>query len=223
MSRPVSLPQTLAKHVDRPGGDPALRALGLLHGAAVAGRFEAVPVAARLAAERGRSRAHIDEALLQVVAYGGFPRAIEALTRVHAELGAGPEGDAHDDRQPGPMARDGRAIWDAIYAGNAEVVLHHLDQLLPGFDGLVLEQAYARILSRPGLALGERELLGVAALALASLPRPLESHARGALLNGFAASEVQDMLLTCTPLADDHARTVIDTAVARLTRKVDPR
>jgi len=189
----------------------------------VVGRFDAVGVAARLASEHQVERAAIDEAALQVVAYGGFPRALEALTVVAHELGQPPQGSADEARSPEQLSADGRRTWDAIYAGNAERVLAQLDGLLPGLDRLVLESAYARILSRPGLALGWRELLGVAALALAGLPRPLESHARGAIHNGFSPSQVQDMLLTCMPLADAHARSVIESAVARLSRKVDPK
>lgn len=220
--RPLTLAQILAQQLDRPGGDAARRALALIHGAAVAGRFDAVRELVPLARERGLDQQSLEEAALQVVAYGGFPRAIETLGLIAADR---PDGDrsvihADDPRPAEERAAAGRATWESIYGANAERVLAELDRLMAGFHDLVLGQAYAAILSRPGLPLGLRELLAVAALGLAGLARPLESHMRGALHNGFAPLEVQDILLTCTPLADDHARTVIDQAVDHMARKV---
>ena len=214
------LSETLRLSLDRPDGDPRLRCLALLHGAAMIGRFDAVEALAALAPARGVEQAQLDEAALQVVAFAGFPRAIEALGRLAAVRGGAAAGSALDERSLAALEADGRATWSRIYRHNDAQVLAELDDLLPGFDLLVLRNAYGSILSRPGLELGVRELLALAALALAALERPLGSHIRGALHNGFSVAEVQDILLTCTVLASADARVTIDQAHDRLSRNV---
>jgi len=225
----------------RPGLAPELRCLALLHGAACAGRFDALPALLAAAPVLGLPLAdpRVAETALQVVAYGGFPRAIEVLTHLHrargrpAAPGSGEPGEpgksetsgAPGGREPtdDPRAQDaarGRRVWDAIYKDLAQDVLATLEDLHPGLPGLVLEDAYGAILARPGLSLAERELFAVAALALMALPAPLGSHIRGALRNGSNAPAVMDILDTCRVLADPAALAVLAQAQDRLSRSV---
>jgi 4-carboxymuconolactone decarboxylase len=208
----------MALVVRRPGGAPRTRCLALLHGAACAGRFDAVPPLLALAAGLGVKAPALLETALQVVAYGGFPRAIELLTHLRREAPP-PPGTPRADGDP-DLAGRGRAVWGAIYARQAEEVLATLEALHPGFSQVVLQDAYGRILARPGLPLAERELLAVAALALMALPAPLGSHIRGALRNGCNADAVMDTLDTCRVLADPAALLVLEQAQDRLSRSV---
>lgn len=183
-------------------------------------RFDAVESLITLGTDRGVSWADMEEAALQLVPYGGFPRAIELLTFL-ADRRPGPASAEVEEPDPRPQTLEaGRAVFVQVYGDNAERVLAGLDQLLPGFAPLVLESAYGRILARPQLNLGERELLAVAALGLAALAAPLGSHVRGAMVNGFPPGAVQDTLLTCNVLADARARPVIAQALDRIERKV---
>jgi len=211
----MSLPQQLGLAVRRPGGDPGLRSLALLHGACCAGRFDAVPALLELAASAGVTDVALLEACLQVVAYGGFPRAIEGLGLLARQRRGPPP-----PPPPEPSPAAGRATWDAIYREQAEEVLGGLSAVAPGFPELVLDGAYRRILAREGLPLRERELLGVAALALLALPVPLGSHVRGALRNGSSPEAVIDILDTARVLAAPEALPVIDQAVDRISRNV---
>jgi 4-carboxymuconolactone decarboxylase len=111
-------------------------------------------------------------------------------------------------------------VWEAVYRDQADKVAGTLEGLIPGLSRWVIEDAYGRILSRPGLTLGERELLAVSALALMAQPAPLDSHLRGALRNGSSQSDVEDILRCSRPLASPAARDVVDRALARLSRKV---
>ncbi|MCB9899060.1 MAG: carboxymuconolactone decarboxylase family protein [Planctomycetes bacterium] len=212
----------LSAAVGRPGGDPELRCLALLHGAAVVGRFDAVPDLLALGRARGTSRARLEECGLQVVAYGGFPRAIEFLSMLEPALDedGDPRAVAHDARTSDERLAAGRAVFERIYARQTDDVLGTLDGLVPGFADWVLDDAYGRILSRPGLSLAEREILAVAALALAALPRPLGSHVRGALRNGSTVEVVEDILRCSMVLADPRARSVTVQALDRLSRNV---
>ncbi len=202
-----------------PGGDPALRALALFHGAAVVGRFDVVEALVGAADELGLDAARLEAAGLQVVPYGGFPRAIEALGLVAAARG-GPPASAPDDRAPETLAAAGRDAFERVYGDNTDAVLAQLADLHGELPGHVLTAAYGKVLAEGGLPLGERELLAVCALALAALPAPLGSHIRGALRNGFPVAAVEDILRISSFLADDRASPVIAQALDRLTRKV---
>lgn len=218
----MSVNDALSAAVGRAGGDPELRCLALLHGCAVAGRFDVVPALLDLAHAHGATRARLEETALQVVAYGGFPRAIELLTHI------GPPGDdahaarvdARDERTSDERRAAGRAVFERVYARQSDDVLAGLDALAPHFSRWVLDQAYGAILSRGHLSLGERELFAVAALALAGLPAPLGSHVRGALRNGSTPTAVEDILRCCLLLADPRGRTVTAQALDRLSRNV---
>ena len=203
-----------------PGQPPGRRALILLHGAAVAGQGEWVPWLGEQALAHGESWERLEEAALQVVAYGGFPRAIDTLDRL-AGLRAGPaRGSAVETRAEAQRLQDGRQVWETIYDRNAEQVLGTLESYSPGFSGWVLDAAYGRILSRGTLSLAERELLAVSALGLAALPAPRGSHIRGALRSGSTAEAIHDTLTLSSLLADPRSLAVIDQAHDRLSRNV---
>lgn len=216
----MSLSDELLAALAPPGPEPDLRLLALLHGAAVIGRFDAVELLLDTALERELPPGWLEETALLVAPYGGFPRAIETLTllarRRHtpATRRIEPEADAN------LVEQRGRATFEAVYGANTERVLSELNRLLPGFDRHVLTAAYGSVLCRDGLTLGQRELLAVAALALAGLPAPLGSHIRGALRNGFPAAAVDDTLQACAVLADERARATLEQARDRLSRKV---
>ena len=214
-------PQELEAAVLDPPGDPALRCLALLHGATCIGRFDAVETLHALADRLRIPAARRREAALQVAAYGGIPRTIEGLSLL-AERAPAEAAACASDPEPEAAERRvrGRAVWDRIYAEQADDVLAWLGTLAPELPGWVLDDAYGRVLSRPGLELAERELLGVAALALMGLSAPLASHVRGALRNGSNAEAVGDILRACRALAAPNALAVIEQALQRLDRNV---
>lgn len=215
----MSLREQLTERVARAGGEPESRCLAWLHGAACVGRFGAVAELLAIARERKVARARLREAALQVVAYGGFPRALQTLTLLAD--GAAPQvGAPLADAGQHDRVRAGRRVWEAVYARHADEVAAGLERLAPGLHGWVVEDAYGRVLSRPGLSLGERELLAVAALALMALPAPLGGHVRGALRNGCETRAVLDILDGCRLLADPAALQTIDQTVERLSRNV---
>ncbi len=218
------------------GGDPALRCLSLLHGAGCIGRFDAVSALLKLAPALDVPAGRLLEAALQVVPFGGYPRAIETLTLLAAaragERGAPLGQPPAPPTPPAPLAplppspssiprsAAGRAAWNAIYRDGAAEVIATLEGLAPGFAAWVIEDAYGRVLSRPQMALADRELLAVAALALMALAAPLGSHVRGALRTGAAPGSVEDILESCRVLATPPATAVLEQALDRLARGV---
>jgi len=189
----------------------------------VVGRFDAVEELVLIASQLGVPRTEIEAAGLQVVPYGGFPRAIETLGIIAAGLSGLPPDRTPgepDSRSPEEVSASGRATFERIYGDKTDAVLAQLESLHPGLAGHVLEAAYGKVLAASELPLGLREMLAVAALALAALPTPLESHIRGAMCNGFTADAVEDILHASSILADERALPVIHQALDKLSRKV---
>jgi len=168
-------------------------------------------LAATVAGREGAARRHYDSALAAGVPavalveiarmahlLGGFPRAIQGLKALGDALAArrlAPPRDPEPARRARPSDRArGLRLFRRIYGPSSRAVLARLDAVAPGFSGWVVEDAYGRVLARPGLAARERELLTVAALAALRCPLQLESHVRGALRLGATPREVTAMV-----------------------------
>jgi len=213
----VALAEALEARRDHPLPDLHARALALVHGTLARGDEQAARVAIGWARALGVPEDDLAEAALQVVAFAGYPRAIQGL----GLLARGRDEPVRLAPDPPDARAAGLDVWRRVYAEASDDVLAMLEGLLPGFPDRVLDDAYGRILARPGLPLGTRELMAVAALALLGLASPLGAHVRGALRNGSDADAVEDILATCRLVADEGSRTAIDQALDRLHRNVD--
>lgn len=102
----------------------------------------------------------------------------------------------------------GEALFRAIYGNSSDAVLLALDAVAADYSTWVLEDAYGRVLARPGIAARQRELLAVAALAALDCPAQLKSHLRGALRLGASRAAVAHVLRALDELlpADRLAR-----------------
>jgi len=145
------------------------------------------------------------EALLLVAPFAGFPRALDALDAFAGACGragvvapAAPEsGTAGDFR-----AR-GRAFFDRVYGAGAARVLDRIRRLDPDVPEWVLESAYGRVLSRPGLTAAARECLAVVLLTALRLPNQLRGHVHGALACGATPDDVRTALAAAGDLLQD--------------------
>ncbi|MFV1957876.1 MAG: NUDIX domain-containing protein [Planctomycetota bacterium] len=155
--------------------DAGFHHLLVLAAAAATGDPAGVRRAARAALAEDVSPARIEEVLLQVVPYAGFPRAIAAFTAARPILG--PHVPAGDDA----ACASGPETFERVYAGTAPRVRAGLEDLHPDLAHWTGVFAYGRVLARPALTLLERELLAVSILtALGGLDAPLRGHARAA-------------------------------------------
>ena len=82
----------------------------------------------------------------------------------------------------------------------------------------MLEDAYGRILSRPGIDVTTRELLAVAALAALSQIPQLVAHARGALQFG-AGGDATRAAMRIGGLDEQRAEEALQRAAAGLGRE----
>ena len=154
---------------------------------------------ARLAEElgqargRGADRADFAEAFLQAILFYGFPRAVSAFEILQRDwpVDTAPSGGSLPRED---QARAGRELFDSIYGKNHAAVHALLRSFHAEFHDFVLEAAYGRILTRPGLVPRERELLATAALAVMRQIPQLLAHSRGALRFGATEAELREAL-----------------------------
>ncbi len=186
----------------RTGLSPTDRVLVAAMVAIAPGNWERVAECAAAARRLGVPRAELEETLLQAVLFYGFPRSVTAFEVLQRQWPAPrpPRGGALPRPQ---QAAAGRALFDAIYQGNRDAVLGMLASHHEELRDFVLEAAYGRILTRPGLDPRRRELLAVGALAALGQRPQLLAHARGALALGAAPVEVSEAAFTA--LLDDAA------------------
>jgi alkylhydroperoxidase/carboxymuconolactone decarboxylase family protein YurZ len=157
--------------------------------AAGRGDWDGLHTTLQSASTAAMPRAAFEETLLQAVLFFGFPRvvsAFEVLNRAWPAATPPSGGSLPRERQ----AAAGRELFAAIYDSNDAAVRAMLASFHREFHDFVLEAAYGRILTRPGLDPGTRELLAVAALASLDQKPQLVAHARGALRFGRSRTEV---------------------------------
>ncbi|MSR46094.1 MAG: hypothetical protein EXS13_03360 [Planctomycetes bacterium] len=128
--------------------------------------------------------------------FGGFPRAIQGLLQLDrclADRGIELPATKTPARSRGDDRARGDALFRQIYGDSSDTVLARLASPVRDFQDIVLEHAYGRILSRPGLSAPEREWFAVAALAALDCPAQLKSHVRGALRLGVAIADLEQL------------------------------
>lgn len=157
--------------------------------AVATGQLNALPDGVAKAREAGGTRERCAECLLQAVLFCGFPRVITAW-HLFTEAWPGPPLSG-GGLPPDEQAQAGQELFSRIYGKNTEPV----QQMLTGFHqelrDFVLESAYGRILTRPGMSPMEREILAVAALAAMEQKPQLIAHGRGARRFGATASALR--------------------------------
>lgn len=192
--------------------DGATRTLVRLAAVVTAGDEDAVRAALVLAADTVPPL-WVEELLLQTYLFAGFPRALNA-TREWRRISGRPPLDERDD---GAAASDGSAADDRVarWREQGEVTCArvygpmyarlraNIRDLHPALDEWMVVEGYGKVLSRPGLDLGRRELCIVAACAAAQQERQLLSHLHGALNVGVPAQVIDEAVEALAPVLDD--------------------
>jgi 4-carboxymuconolactone decarboxylase len=163
--------------------DDETRALVRLAAIVTAGDELGVRDAATAAATAIRA-GWVEELLLQTYLFAGFPRALNAMRewrRLHPA--SGPDADG---RSAAEWRADGERTCAKVYGAMYEKLRGNIRHLHERLDDWMITEGYGKVLSRPGLDLGRRELCIVAACAAANQDRQLHSHLHGALNVGVA-------------------------------------
>lgn len=151
----------------------------------------------------------IEELLLQTYLFAGFPRALNGM-REWRRLAPKP---ASNTLAPvaGDVVRRGEEACERVYGAMYERLRHNVADLHPLLDDWMISEGYGKVLSRPALDLGRRELCIVAACAATGQDRQLQSHLHGARNAGVPDTVVADALaaldgVVTAPLLERAAR-----------------
>ncbi len=144
-----------------------------------------------------------DEIMLMTALFAGVPRCLNGLRWVTDSLGRLSPEARKDQLAVAREAREaevehpeiaGARTFAAVYGEAAETVREAIAERHSFFETWVVECAYGRILSRPGLDLKTRELCAVAVLTVLELPVQLWGHMKGALNAGAKPGEVEAVI-----------------------------
>lgn len=181
--------------LDRPGLPRTERLLVKIKVAIWPGDSDTLGECIRRCRELGQPRSDLEEVLLQAVLFCGFPRVINAFQVLSDEwpTQTQPTGGglgAEDQRDAGD------ALFRTIYGSNTA----NVEAMLLGYHEelheFVLDTAYGRILSRPGLEPRIRELLAIGVLALTDQAPQLVAHGRGARRFGATTEQLYEAIYT---------------------------
>ena len=160
-----------------------------------------------------------EEVLLQSYLFLGFPVALNALGLWRRRTGRKPEPSLQES--PDEWVERGERVCAAVYAHQYEALRELMQQVHPDLDRWAVMEGYGKVLGRPGLDLGTRELCVAAMLSGVEAPRQLHAHLRGCLNVGVEAGTVEEMLDAIDDLVGDdrirEARRVWERVLGRWT------
>lgn len=142
----------------------------------------------------------LTELVLQSYLFAGFPRALNAARELR-RVAEGPiqragELPAFADSYANTFdwRLRGQDTCSDVYGPMYEKLRANIRHLHPALDEWMIVEGYGKVLSRPGLDLGRRELCIVAACVAAGQDRQLHSHLHGARNVGVADAVVSEAL-----------------------------
>ena len=190
-------------------GDPALtalqRAIGPVAAATATGDMARLGAALERALDAGLTVSEIKEVLVQLYAYVGFPRSLNALTAFMQLLQARRQRGIQDapGREPGPLPAPQQML--AVGTANqtrlsGAPVRGPLFEFAPAIDQYLKTHLFGDIFARDNLDWRQRELATVAALsALSGVASQLQAHVRISLNVGLTVAQLRQL---ATTLAD---------------------
>ena len=175
---------------------------------ATIGSVEELRSHVRGALHHGLTRAEIEEAVLQVAGYAGFPMAMQA-TRIVDEVFNAIDGVDRQPERREAKAKDDPERWaDAanvlatLFAGRTaadpEVARANIIDSLGGVGELAFDWGFGELWSRSELSRRDRSLVTVAILAILARAEELAIHVPGALNHGVTREEVEEVMVQLT-------------------------
>ena len=147
----------------------------------------------------GLTREEIEEVYVQLAAYAGFPRAIDATTATHEVLAELAGVDVVEARPPARRVDD-----DERSATAREVMSRFTPNQPPGgvgvdmgsFAGTAGRFAFGEVWARPELSRRDRSLVVCATLTAQDKPVELRFHLQTAINHGVTTSELEELMIT---------------------------
>jgi 4-carboxymuconolactone decarboxylase len=160
------------------------------------------------ALNHGVTRAEVEEIVLQVAGYAGFPMAMQASRIVDEVFRAidgverlADRGEAVSKDDPDRW-RDATDVLRTLFAGRMpaepEAARAGLVDALGGVGELAFDWAFGELWSRTQLSRRDRSLVTVAILAILARAEELAVHVPGALNHGVTREEVEEVMVQLT-------------------------
>lgn len=160
------------------------------------------------AVSHGLTRAEVEEIIIQVAAYAGFPKAMQAtriVDRVWCELDgverlpAKEAAPGKDDPERWAAANDvRRTLFAGRNASDPAVDRANVVGLLGGVGEFAFDFAFGEVWSREQLSRRDRSLATVAILAIQRCLDELRIHIHGALNHGVQREELEEVMVQLT-------------------------
>ncbi len=162
----------------------------------------------RGALNHGLTRAEIEEVVLQVAGYAGFPMAMQAA-RVVDKVFCAIDGVERQPERGEAQAKDDPARWaDAsdvlgtLFAGrmpaDPAAARANLADSLGGVGELAFDWGFGELWARNELSRRDRSMVTVAILAILAREAELAVHVPGALNHGLSREEVEEIMVQLT-------------------------
>ena len=189
----------------RPQLAPRDRSLIVISVLSSMGSTEELAAHVEIGLNHGLTREEIDEVVLQVAGYAGYPTAMAAsrvvertfcrldgVDRQPARPAAEPKGD---DQRHADASDVLRTLTGGRAASDPEAALAGIVDQLGDVGLLAFEWAFGEVWSRPQLSRRDRSLVVVAILAYLSKDQELAFHIPGALNHGLSREEVTEVMV----------------------------
>lgn len=138
----------------------------------------------------------VDEAILQLCLFVGYPATLTTAALWRDISGRAPtdtDAEATASTVEAWSVR-GEQLCREIYGDAYRQLRTNVAEMHPALDRWMVTEGYGRVLGRPGLSLGDRELCIIGVLAAGGWKQQLHSHLRGSLRCGVPAQWVSHAL-----------------------------
>ena len=138
----------------------------------------------------------VEEVILQSYLFAGFPRGLNAAREWRRASGVrAPAVDPTASHEhAGAWLARGEATCATVYGPFYDKLRVNIRALHPALDAWMIVEGYGKVLGRPQLDLGRRELCVVASCAVQEQDRQLHSHLHGAIHAGATAADIEGTL-----------------------------
>lgn len=166
--------------------------------AAVATAEESVMEAALNRAEHyDIGRLVLYEIILQSYLFLGFPRMLTAAEYLNQRFPHTVDNNGvvpYSSDESVEWFAEGSSLYGKVYAGASDLLKDRVSSFAPEIFRWMIIEGYGKVLSRPGLDIGTRELSIVAFLMIDNRPKQLFSHIKGTLNVGVTPSLVMTVI-----------------------------
>ncbi len=188
-----------------------------------AGSMEGLETALNEGLDAGLSLNEIKEILIQMYAYTGFPRSLNAINTFVRVADTRAQAGLRDPEGPAPQALSGRADRYGIGKANQarlfgireDTPKARYEEFTPAIEVFLKEHLFADIFARGVLSFKNRELATIAALSVLNGVDPmLQSHLNAGMNSGMTAEEAAAVIEAAsaagTPETAANARKILE-------------